>query len=138
MFAWNAPPAPRATPLEPKKPGTDPLRLARYYQSLLDTGKFESRAASARFLGVSRARVTQVLNRLENTLPADSCYVGYLTSTIPRELVLANRGEPTYRKSALILWLKVADVKKLVFDQGPCVMEREAMSEMADYYGGPC
>jgi biotin operon repressor len=38
--------------------------LARYYQSLLDTGKFESRAALARFLGVSRARVAQVLNRL--------------------------------------------------------------------------
>ena len=37
----------------------------RYYQSLLDSGKFESRAALARHLGVSRARVTQVLNRLK-------------------------------------------------------------------------
>ncbi|MCA9046713.1 MAG: hypothetical protein KDA69_20455, partial [Planctomycetaceae bacterium] len=43
----------------------DPLRLARYYQSLLNSGKFESRAALARHLGVSRARVTQVLNRLK-------------------------------------------------------------------------
>lgn len=43
----------------------DGLKLARYYQSLLDSGKFESRSALARFLGVSRARVTQVLKRLE-------------------------------------------------------------------------
>jgi len=41
------------------------MKLARYYQSLLDSGKVESRAALARFLGVSRARVTQVLNRLK-------------------------------------------------------------------------
>ncbi|QDT60374.1 hypothetical protein SV7mr_28950 [Stieleria bergensis] len=41
------------------------MRLARYYQSLLDSGKFESRAALTRHLGVSRARVTQVLNRLK-------------------------------------------------------------------------
>jgi hypothetical protein len=34
------------------------LVLARYYQSLLDSGKFERRAALARFLGVSRTRVT--------------------------------------------------------------------------------
>ena len=48
----------------PKKERRDPLKTARYYQSLLDTGKFENRAALARYLGVSRARVTQVLNRL--------------------------------------------------------------------------
>ena len=42
----------------------NPCKLARYYQSLLDSGKFESRAALARHLGVSRARVTQVLKRL--------------------------------------------------------------------------
>ena len=41
----------------PGQAGRDPLRLARYYKSLLDTGKFESRAALARFLGVSRARM---------------------------------------------------------------------------------
>jgi hypothetical protein len=43
----------------------DSLKLARYYQSLLDSGQFESRAALARFLGVSRARVTQVLRRID-------------------------------------------------------------------------
>jgi hypothetical protein len=63
FYPWNAPPA---STNDPGKPGRDPLRLARYYQSPLDTGKFESRAALARFLGVSRARVTQVLNRLED------------------------------------------------------------------------
>ncbi len=40
------------------------MKLARYYQSLMDSGSFESRAALARYLGVSRARVTQVLQRL--------------------------------------------------------------------------
>jgi hypothetical protein len=56
--------------IDPGKPTRDRLQLARYYQSLLDTGKFESRAALARFLGVSRARVTQVLNRLKS--PAEN------------------------------------------------------------------
>jgi hypothetical protein len=48
-----------------KKERRDPLKLARYYQSLLDSGKFENRAALARYHGVSRARVTQVLRRLK-------------------------------------------------------------------------
>ena len=42
----------------------DPFKLARYYESLLDTGKFESWAGLARYVGVSRVRVTQVLHRL--------------------------------------------------------------------------
>jgi Mn-dependent DtxR family transcriptional regulator len=53
--------------LEPKPAPTerrDPLKLANHYQALLDSGKFENRAALARYLGVSRARVTQVLKRL--------------------------------------------------------------------------
>jgi hypothetical protein len=65
FYAWNAPPAIKTDRSDPGKPDRDPLRLARYYQSLLDTGTFESRAALARFLGVSRANVTQVLNRLK-------------------------------------------------------------------------
>jgi hypothetical protein len=65
MMPWNG-----SSDSEPKVPPTakeprDPLKLARYYQSLLDSGKFESRAALARHLGVSRARVTQVLSRLK-------------------------------------------------------------------------
>lgn len=50
----------------------DGVKLARHYQSLLDSGKFENRAALARFLGVSRARVTQVLNRLKSPAPEPS------------------------------------------------------------------
>jgi hypothetical protein len=58
---------------DPGKRDRDPLRLARYYQSLLDTGKFESREVLARFLGVSRANATQILNCLKlcpDTTPA--------------------------------------------------------------------
>ena len=51
-----------APPLTP--PRGDALALARFYQALLDSGQVESRAALARHLGVSRARVTQVLRRL--------------------------------------------------------------------------
>jgi Iron dependent repressor, N-terminal DNA binding domain len=47
-------------------PSRDPLRLARYYKSLLESGDFKTRAEVARFLGVSRARVTQVLKRLDS------------------------------------------------------------------------
>lgn len=65
IFPWDAPfpgkPEPKLVLKEPR----DPLKLARYYQSLLDSGKFENRAALARYLGVSRARVTQVLRRLD-------------------------------------------------------------------------
>ena len=43
----------------------DPLILARYYQSLLDSGVVETRAQLSRHVGVSRARVTQVLKRLQ-------------------------------------------------------------------------
>jgi len=45
--------------------------LARYYQSLLDSSQFANRAVLARYLGVIRAMVTQVLNLL-NTTPAAS------------------------------------------------------------------
>ncbi len=64
FYAWSSPPTSKLELNDPGRLSRDPLRLARYYQSLLDTGKFESRAALARFLGVSRANVTQVLNRL--------------------------------------------------------------------------
>ena len=64
VIPWNgsSEPEPKdsATPKEPR----DPLKLARYYQSLLDSGRFENRAALARYRGVSWAKVTQVLRRL--------------------------------------------------------------------------
>ena len=55
-------PDPEGPPLTP--PRGDAVALARFYQGLLDSGKFANRAALARHLGVSRARVTQVLRRL--------------------------------------------------------------------------
>jgi hypothetical protein len=64
MVPWNAFPDAKPEPKPVPKGRRDPLTLARYYQSLLDSGKFERRAALARYLGVSRARVTQVLRRL--------------------------------------------------------------------------
>jgi site-specific DNA recombinase len=66
FYPWNSPIPSQQRRNKAGKPPREPLRLARYYQSLLDTGEFESRAALARFLGVSRARVTQVLNRLRD------------------------------------------------------------------------
>lgn len=66
LYPWSARPAIEKFPPAARKPTRAPLLLARYYQSLLDTGRFESRAALARFLGVSRARVTQVLYRLKS------------------------------------------------------------------------
>ena len=64
LFPWNGSSIPesKATPVPRER--RDPLKLARYYQSLLDSGRFENRAALARYLGISRARVTQVLGRL--------------------------------------------------------------------------
>jgi hypothetical protein len=61
---WNAGSEAEPEPKPAPKERRDPIQLARYYQSLLDSGKFESRAALARYLCVSRARVTQVLRRL--------------------------------------------------------------------------
>lgn len=64
MFPWGVPETPKPKEAPSPRPERDPHKLARYYQSLLDSGQFENRAALARFLGVSRARVTQVLKRL--------------------------------------------------------------------------
>jgi Mn-dependent DtxR family transcriptional regulator len=66
LFPWNAVSESKPEPKPVPKERRDPLKLARYYQSLMDSGKFENRAALARYLGVSRARVTQVLRRLGN------------------------------------------------------------------------
>ena len=64
LLPWNAFSDTKPEPKPAAKERRDPLKLARYYQSLLDSGKFKGRAALARYLGVSRPRVTQVLRRL--------------------------------------------------------------------------
>ena len=66
LFPWNAIPERPKPQRKRRGPSPDRMKLAHYYQSLLDSGKVKSRAALARFLGVSRARVTQVLNRLKD------------------------------------------------------------------------
>ena len=60
VFPWDAVFSEKSEPEPAARERRDPLKLARHYQALLDSGKFESRAA----LGVSRARVKQVLRRL--------------------------------------------------------------------------
>ena len=61
FYPWNPVSAIPKPSKQPQKQRRDPMRLARYYQSLLDSGEVKTRAELARFLGVSRARVTQVL-----------------------------------------------------------------------------
>ena len=65
MFKWNSILDQIRTESQSAAPKRDRMRLAFYYQSLLDSGEVSTRAELARFLGVSRARVTQVLNRLK-------------------------------------------------------------------------
>jgi hypothetical protein len=71
LLPWNAASDAKPQPKTARKERRDPLKLARYYQSLMDSGKFECRAALARYLGVSRARVTQVLKRLNTAATGD-------------------------------------------------------------------
>ena len=63
MVPWNGSIDPEPKVAAPPKERRDPLKFARYYQSLLDTGQFENRASLARYLGV-----TQVLKRLAGDL----------------------------------------------------------------------
>lgn len=65
MFKWNSISDQIQAESAVAKHSRDRMRLACYYQSLLDSGEVKTRAELARFLGVSRARVTQVLKRLK-------------------------------------------------------------------------
>lgn len=67
MFKWNSISNRIREEREAAKPKRDRLRLAHHYQALLDSGEVETRAELARYLGVSRARVTQVLNQLKTS-----------------------------------------------------------------------
>jgi hypothetical protein len=65
FYPWTAVDAiPTSSPAKPKAK-RDPLALARYYQSLLDDGTVTNQAELARHLGVTQARVSQVLRRLK-------------------------------------------------------------------------
>jgi len=67
FYPWLSPE--QLLPLAPprQKAQRDPLALARYYQSLLDSGQFKSQAELAHHLGVSQARVSVVLRRLKTS-----------------------------------------------------------------------
>lgn len=65
LHPWSSPQSLPAAPAEPQRVNRDPLALARLYQGLIDAGIAKNRAEVARYFGVSRARVTQVLRRLD-------------------------------------------------------------------------
>ena len=72
FFPWTTvSELPEAPKLRPKPSESEAINkpqgieTARRYQALLDNGTVKTRAELARFLGVSRARVTQVLKRIE-------------------------------------------------------------------------
>ncbi|MDG2130020.1 MAG: hypothetical protein P8K08_18625 [Fuerstiella sp.] len=66
MFKWNSISDRMRAESESVKPKRDRMRLAIYYQSLIDSGEVSTRAELTRFLGVSKARVTPVLKRLRD------------------------------------------------------------------------
>jgi len=49
----------------PKKTYRNPIYLAREYKEMIDTGEVKNQAELAKIKGVSRARVTQILNLLK-------------------------------------------------------------------------
>jgi len=71
----------------------NPIALAREWEALLANGTFASRADLARELGVSRARVTQILNLL-NLTPLVLEAVAVLGDQLPSGLVSEHRLRP--------------------------------------------
>lgn len=65
LYPWGSGFPEKLEPRPLPKERSDSLKLARHYQALLDSGKFENRAALARYLGVSRAWVMKVLGRIQ-------------------------------------------------------------------------
>ena len=49
----------------PKKTYKNPICLAREYKKMIDIGEAKNKAELARIKGISRARVTQILNLLK-------------------------------------------------------------------------
>ena len=49
----------------PKKAYRNPIYLAREYKKMIDTGEAKNQADLAKLKGISRARVTQILNLLK-------------------------------------------------------------------------
>lgn len=74
LHPWSSPQSLPSAPAEPHRVNRDrdPLALARLYQGLIDAGIAKNRAEVARYFGVSRARVTQVLRRLDGNGDVDN------------------------------------------------------------------
>jgi len=51
--------------LTPKKTYKNPIYLAREYKNMIDSGEAKNQSELARIKGISRARVTQILNLLK-------------------------------------------------------------------------
>jgi hypothetical protein len=49
----------------PKKTYRNPIYLAKEYKKMIDSGKVKDQAELAKIKGISRARVTQILNLLK-------------------------------------------------------------------------
>jgi hypothetical protein len=64
FYPWNPLESIVSEPAPGQSVNRDPLAKAKFYQSLLDAGVVSNRAALARYLGTSRANITQVLRRL--------------------------------------------------------------------------
>jgi len=52
-------------PSTPRKTYRKPIYLAREYKKMIDSGEVRNQAELARIKGISRARVTQILNLLK-------------------------------------------------------------------------
>ena len=52
-------------PSSPKKTYRNPIYLAKEYKQMIDSGEVKNQAELARIKGISRARVTQILNLLK-------------------------------------------------------------------------
>jgi hypothetical protein len=88
-FEGTAPPAcfdPPWAPAHPARQYRNPIAVAQEWQRMLGTGECASRADLARRLGVTRARVTQVLGLLELT-PEDVEALAALGDPLPRRIV---------------------------------------------------
>ena len=52
-------------PSTPKKTHRNSIYLAREYKKMINSGEVKNQAELARLMGISRARVTQILNLLK-------------------------------------------------------------------------
>jgi hypothetical protein len=52
-------------PFSPKKTYRNPIYLAKEYKETIDSGEVNNQAGLAKIKGISRARVTQILNLLK-------------------------------------------------------------------------